>query len=155
MKCGLQCAAYGIKNCNLHPSQNMGIYLILLIPYLMLTINHIHKKNVHNSLISYTKLNTQFLYSSTICTLHYNPRHVSRINMPIFRKKNCIITASGIVTFCKRLYRVPDERSLQSALIRHIVLYCTESDDTGCCDNTICSPEDGHVNARNMSRIVV
>ena len=29
----------------------------------------------------------------------------------------------------------------------------TESDDTGCCDNTICPPEDGHVDARNMSRI--
>ena len=27
----------------------------------------------------------------------------------------------------------------------------TENEDTRCCDNTICSPEDGHVNARNMS----
>ena len=26
----------------------------------------------------------------------------------------------------------------------------TESDDTRCCDNTICPPEDGHVNVRNM-----
>ena len=24
--------------------------------------------------------------------LHYNPRHVSSINMPIFRRTNCIIT---------------------------------------------------------------
>ena len=31
----------------------------------------------------------------------------------------------------------------------------TESDDTRCCDNTICPPEDGHVNARNMSRILM
>ena len=30
-----------------------------------------------------------------------------------------------------------------------------KSDDTRCCDNTICPPEDGHVNARNMSRIVM
>jgi hypothetical protein len=30
-----------------------------------------------------------------------------------------------------------------------------QSDDTRCCDNTICPPEDGHVNARNMSRIVM
>ena len=60
--------------------------------------------------------------------LHYNPRHVSNINMPIFRR---------------------------TALIRHTVLYCTESDDTRCCDNTICPPEDGHVNAGNMSRIVM
>jgi hypothetical protein len=41
--------------------------------------------------------------------LHYNPRHVSSINMPIFRRTNCIITASGIVTLCKRLYGAPDE----------------------------------------------
>jgi len=29
--------------------------------------------------------------------LHYNPRHVSSINMLIFKRTNCIITASGIV----------------------------------------------------------
>ena len=46
--------------------------------------------------------------------LHYNPRHVSSINMPIFRRTNCIITASGIVTLCKRPYSMPDE-------IRHTV----------------------------------
>jgi hypothetical protein len=32
---------------------------------------------------------------------------------------------------------------------------CTESEDTRCCDNTICPPEEGHVDARNMSRIVM
>jgi hypothetical protein len=47
--------------------------------------------------------------------LHYNLRHVSNINMTIFRKTNCIIRASGIVTLCKRLYSMPD------ALIRHTV----------------------------------
>ena len=31
----------------------------------------------------------------------------------------------------------------------------TESDDTRCCVNAIFPPEDGHVNARNMSRIIV
>jgi hypothetical protein len=31
----------------------------------------------------------------------------------------------------------------------------TESDDTRCCVNEIFPPEDGHVNARNMSRIIV
>jgi hypothetical protein len=31
----------------------------------------------------------------------------------------------------------------------------TESDDTRWNDNTICSPKDGHVDARNMSRIVM
>ena len=44
---------------------------------------------------------------------------------------------------------------LQSALIRHAVQPFTEIDDTRYYDNTICPPEDGHVNARNMSRIVM
>ena len=65
-------------------------------------------------LISFTHFNAQFLYSLTICMLHYNPRNVSSINMPIFRRTNCIITASGIVTLCKRLYSMPDESRLQS-----------------------------------------
>jgi len=30
--------------------------------------------------------------------LHYNPRHVSSSTLLIFRRSNCIITASGIVT---------------------------------------------------------
>ena len=50
---------------------------------------------------------------------------------------------------------MPDESGLQSALIRHTAQPFTEIDDTRCCDNTICPPEDGHVNARNMSRIVM
>ena len=37
-----------------------------------------------------------FLYSLTTYLLHYYTRHVSSINMPIFRRKNCIHTASGI-----------------------------------------------------------
>ena len=65
--------------------------------------------------------------------------------MPIFRRKNCIHTAFDIVALCKRLHSTPVESRLQF----------TESDDTGCCVNTIFPPEDGHVNARNMSRIIV
>ena len=68
--------------------------------------------------------------------LHYNPRNVWSINMPIFRRTNCIITASGIVTVCT-------------------VQPFTESDDTRYWDNKICPPEDGHVDAPNMSRIVM
>jgi len=37
----------------------------------------------------------------------------------------------------------------QSALNRHTVQPFTESDDTRCCDNKICPPEDGHVDDRN------
>ena len=69
-------------------------------------------------LISFTNFNAQFLYSLTICMLHYNPRHVSSINIPIFRT-NCIIKASGIVTLCKRLYGMPDESRLQSILLQN------------------------------------
>ena len=58
-------------------------------------------------LLSFTIFNAQLLYSLTICMLHYNPRHVSSINMPIFRRTNFIITTSGIVTLCKRLYSMP------------------------------------------------
>ena len=70
--------------------------------------------------------------------------------MSIFRRANYIITASGIVTLCTLQYSMPDESRLQSALIRHTVQPFTESDDTRCCDNIICPPEDGHVDARNM-----
>ena len=75
--------------------------------------------------------------------------------MFIFRWANFIITASGIVTLCTVQYSMPDESGLQSALIRHTVQPFTKSDDNRCCDNTICPPEDEHVNARNMSRIVM
>ena len=44
--------------------------------------------------------------------------------------------------------------SAESALIRYTVQPFTENDDTRC-DNIICPPEDGHVDARNMSRIVM
>ena len=57
--------------------------------------------------------------------LHYNPRHVSNINMPIFRRTNCIITASGIITLCKRLYSMPDESRLLCRLLSSGILYCT------------------------------
>ena len=51
----------------------------------------------------------------TICMLHYNPRHISSINMAIFRRTIFIITASDIVTLCKRLYGMPDESRLFSS----------------------------------------
>ena len=43
----------------------------------------------------------------------------------------------------------------QHLVSSHTVQPFTESDDTRCCDNTICPPEDGHVDARNMSRILM
>ena len=119
----------------------------------VLTISVSHRNTSLVRFISFTNFNAQFVYSLTICMLHYNPRHVSSINMTIFRRTNCIITAPGIVTLCKRLYSRPDESRL--SLLSSGILYCTESDDSRYCVNTICPPEDGHVDARNMSRIVI
>ena len=61
-------------------------------------------KQSHVILFHQPTLMHNFLYSLTICLLHYYPRHVSSINMPIFRRKNCIHTASGIFALCKRLH---------------------------------------------------
>ena len=73
--------------------------------------------------ISFTNFNAQFLYSLTICMLHCNPRHVSSINMPIFRRTNCIITASGIVTVCTVRYSMPNESRLLCSLLSFGIPY--------------------------------
>jgi len=57
--------------------------------------------------------------------LYYNPQHVSSINLPIFRRTNYIITASGIVAVCKQLYSMPDESRLLCSLLSSGILYCT------------------------------
>ena len=75
-------------------------------------------------LISFTNFNAQFLYSLTIYMLHYNPRHVSSINLPIFRRTNCIITAFAIVTLCTAQYSMPDESRLLYCLLSSGILYC-------------------------------
>ena len=74
---------------------------------------------VHHSieLFHQPTLMHNFLYSLTICLLHYYPRHFSSINMPIFRRKNCTHTASGIVALCKRLHSTPVESGLHSQLV--------------------------------------
>ena len=86
--------------------------------------------------------------------LNYNPQHVSSSTMTIFRRINCIITASGIVTLCKQPYSMPVERT-ESALNRHTVRLFTESDDTRGCNNTIRPPEDEQGTARNTLRIIM
>ena len=83
--------------------------------------------------------------------LHYNPQHVSSSTIFTFRRTNFIITASGIVTLCKQPISMP----VESALNRHTIRPFTESDDTRCSNNTICSPEDDHSTARNMLMIIM
>ena len=58
------------------------------------------------------QLNAQFLYSSTICVLDYDPQHVSSSTLLILRRTNCITTASGIVTLCKQRYSMQVESGL-------------------------------------------
>ena len=103
---------------------------------------------VHHSieLFHQPTLKHNFLYSLTICLLHYYPRHVSSINVLIFRRKNCILTASDIFALCKRLHSTRNQCTVQTF---------TESEDNRCCVNTIFPPEDEHVIARNMLRIIV
>ena len=62
------------------------------------------------------QLNSQFLYSSTICMLHYDPQHVSSSTLLIFRRTNCIITASGIVTLCEQPYSMQVGSGLRPGL---------------------------------------
>ena len=86
--------------------------------------------------------------------LHYNPQHVSSSTLLIFRRTNCIITASGITTLCKQPYSMPAENGL-SPLSTGILYGCLQSDDTRGCNNTICPPEDEQGTARNMLRIIM
>ena len=49
--------------------------------------------------------------------LHYNPQHVSSSTLLIFRRTNCIITASGNVTLCKQPYSMQVESGMQSGIL--------------------------------------
>ena len=87
-------------------------------------------------------------------------QHVSGTTVPIIRSSRVLYKWLLPVVFVALVIKlsvwcgadgcVPGLR----ALIRHTVQPFTESDDIRCCDNTICPLEDGHVNARNMSRII-
>jgi len=121
--------------------------------------------NIACRLVSNYQLNAQFLYSITIYTLHYNPRHVSSSTILIFRRSDCIITASGIVTLCKRPYSTPVESGLTGGwkywLVVKLVwgmqgVYTPRMPhDTRCCNNTIWPPEGEDSTAQNMSRIIM
>ena len=120
-------------------------------------INRIYEHQNLLSLLTFSnyQLNAQFLYSSTICMLHYDPQHVSSSTLLILRRTNCITIASGIVTLHKQPYSMQVESGLQSALHPHTARLFTEGDDTRGCGDTIGPPEDEQRAARNMLRIVV
>jgi len=71
----------------------------------------------------------------------------------MFRASTCPSSGEQIVLSQHLLSSLSVNSAEQSALNQHTVQPFTESDDTRCCDNRICPPEDGHVDARNMSRI--
>ena len=72
--------------------------------------------------------------------LHYNPRHVSSITCP---------SSGGQIVLSQHPVTPLSVNGCTVCRLRaDCGAYCkpfTESDDTGCCDNTICPPEDGHV----------
>jgi len=93
--------------------------------------------------------------------LQYNPQHVSNSTLLIFRRTNCIITASGIITL-----EISERSSVNGRTVYWLrVAYCVavyggsftyfQSDDTRCCNNKICPPEDEQGTARNMLRIIM
>ena len=84
-------------------------FIIHVISINMATMQKWNDINTSISLFSSYQLNAHFLYSITIYMLHYNPQHVLSSTLLIFRRTNCIITASGIVTLCKRPYSMPVE----------------------------------------------
>ena len=81
---------------------------------------------------------------------HYYPRHVSGLDMPILRRNNCTNTESGILALLSgcTLHRLRADCRLLSTGVVY-------SEDTRCCVCAVVPPEDGHVKARNMSRIVM
>jgi hypothetical protein len=92
------------------------------------------------TLPTFTNFNAQFLYSITIYMLHYNPRHVSSINIAHLQEdklyyhsiwyRHCSVQYSTV--YRMRAYQIPDAVIIQFVLLKM-----------------------GNVNARNMSRIVM
>jgi hypothetical protein len=78
--------------------------------------------------------NAQFLYSTRIIIYTIFLDMFQAILCSSSGGQNCSVTASSIVTLCKRPCSAPVESGLQSPLNR-----CTvrTSDDTRCCNNTI------------------
>ena len=72
------------------------------------------------------QINAQFLYSITIYMLHYKPRHFSNNTMLIFRRSNCIITSSDIVTICKQLYSTPLSTGLLYGCLQRVTIPVAE-----------------------------
>ena len=117
---------------NIIPTYDMHQWLLLQILALLMMdaesvrnmLSDLAVTNKQYSQIHQPTLMNNFLYSLTICLLHYYPRHVSSIKMSIFRRKNCTHTASGIFALCKRLQSKLVESGLTS--VRSQPVYCAD-----------------------------
>ena len=83
------------------------------------TYLYISQKSTH---VPSYQPNVHFLHSITIYMLHCNPQHVSSSTLLIFRRTNCIITASGIVTLCKRPYSMPVESGILYGRLQRVTI---------------------------------
>ena len=119
------------QSINVTSTNNLLLYMKVMSNYCETNSKHVTSLCFLNvgflvwNLVVYNYLPTLMQNSLFInkCMLHYYPRHVSSINMPIFRRKNFIHAASGIVTLCKRLYSRPVESGLQNSSLSTSVLY--------------------------------
>jgi len=85
--------------------------------------------------------------------LHYNPQHVSSSTMLISGRQ--IVLLQHLVSSLSINGRTVCQLRVDSSLNGHTVRPFTDSDNTRCCNNTICPPEDEHSTARNMLRIIM
>ena len=97
-------------------------------------------------------MNNSFILQQYVC-------YTTILNM--FRAAPCsssggqIVSPQPLVSSLSVNSRTVCRLRLQSALNLHTVRPFTESDDTRCCSDTICSPEDEHSTDRNMLRTIM
>ena len=105
------CLVNACQACNTHATSSRfqfqreitSLYFTTAILHCPISYTDFLRKRSAEIFTNY-QLNTQFLYSSTTCMLHYGPQHVSSSTLLILRRTNFITTASGIVTLCKQPY---------------------------------------------------
>jgi len=107
--------------------------------YVLLTV-HLGTIFVNN------QLDAQFFFMY----VYFYSLHVSCSHVPIIRRINCINTTSGI---CHSV-RIDDRLVCRFAPAHQTVVYMYRVTNTRCID-TINSPDDGHMPARNMYRIEI
>jgi len=54
--------------------------------------------------------------------LNYNLQHVSSSTLLIFRRTNCIITASGIVTLCKQPVQYAGQQAYCTGCLQRVTI---------------------------------